>query len=65
MDSVNTQEDTRSQPWKDWVQEELEARKTADKTEEGRKKQEELAKAFMKKNDEEEDDEAYDSNKAG
>lgn len=65
MDSAREQqEDTRAQPWQDWVKAELEARKKADETDEGRKKQEELAKAFIRKNDEDEN-EAYDTNKAG
>jgi hypothetical protein len=66
MDSVKdtAQEDTRSQPWKDWVQDELDARKKADTTEAGRKKQENLAKAFIRKNDDD-DEEAYDTNKSG
>ncbi|KAI4869536.1 hypothetical protein F4820DRAFT_406935 [Hypoxylon rubiginosum] len=60
--------DTRSQPWKQWVQEELDARKRADKTEEGRKAQENRAKAYIRKtDDDDDDDEGYESprNKAG
>ncbi|KAJ2902098.1 hypothetical protein MKZ38_001007 [Zalerion maritima] len=58
-------EDTRSQPWKEWVEEELEARKEADATEEGRAAQEERVHAYMEGNHDE--DAAYESpaNKAG
>lgn len=41
-----TQRDARSQPWKEWIKEELEARKKADTTEEGRRAQEERIKAY-------------------
>ncbi len=40
--------DTRDQPWKAWVKEELEARKKADETEAGRREQEERVRAFEK-----------------
>ncbi|KAI9155596.1 hypothetical protein HJFPF1_08182 [Paramyrothecium foliicola] len=39
-------EDERTQPWKEWVEEELKARRDADKTEEGRRKLEERIKAY-------------------
>ncbi len=64
MDQSNKAEDTREQPWKKWAKEELDARKKANKTEEGRKVQEERLKAYIRKNDEDES-EAYDTNKAG
>ncbi|KAI1378293.1 hypothetical protein F4677DRAFT_412810 [Hypoxylon crocopeplum] len=58
--------DARSQPWKQWVQEELDARKKADETEEGRKVLDERVKAYIRKNDGG-DEEGYESprNKAG
>lgn len=46
----NGEEDTRGQPWKLWVEEELEARKKADKTEEGRQAQEERTEAYNRRN---------------
>lgn len=40
--------DNRVQPWKAWVQEELQLRKEADKTEAGRASQEDRIRAFNK-----------------
>lgn len=44
-------QDTRTQPWKQWVQQELDARKKADETEDGRKAQEDRVKAYIQKTD--------------
>ncbi|KAK0744938.1 hypothetical protein B0T21DRAFT_448026 [Apiosordaria backusii] len=54
MDTCNDkqQEDLRKQPWREWIKEELEARKKADETEEGRKALEEKAKAYFQQNEE-------------
>jgi len=67
MDHTNdSTEVTRSQPWKEWVKEELEARKKADMTEEGRKAQEERVKAYTREHDDTELNAcALNGNKAG
>jgi len=59
----NTSEDTRDQPWKQWVEDELKTRKKADEIPEGRPAQEERVQAFKKKSDEGSYDDS--SNKAG
>ncbi|KAI0453558.1 hypothetical protein F5B21DRAFT_479093 [Xylaria acuta] len=60
------EEDTRSQPWKEWVEAELSARKKADETEEGRMAQEARVQAYINTNNEDKESE-YESlgNKAG
>ncbi|RYP03970.1 hypothetical protein DL765_010349 [Monosporascus sp. GIB2] len=63
--SQNGTEDTRSQPWKEWAEKELEARRKAEETEEGRKEQEAREQAYLRNG--KDDGQAYESpgNKAG
>jgi len=65
-DTPVIQRDARNQPWKEWIKEELEARKKADTTEEGRKAQEERIKAYEAElGDNELDSCGINGNKAG
>ena len=43
---VKIQDDSRKQPWKEWIQQEIGARKKADETEEGRRIQRERIRAY-------------------
>jgi hypothetical protein len=57
-------EDGRSQPWKDWVEEELKARRDAEKTREGRRDMEKKLEEYRKKRSGQKTDNDG-SNKAG